>query len=129
MFVTLFSLSKFLVADHSVSKEYDETKEVQIEGKVTKVDWSNPHVQVFIEAPNSQGKGTMMVWVIELANPKQLMELGWSKDTVSAGTTLRVKGPPALDHSSKMSGSTVTIIPTGESLQHSQHLEQAHRTK
>jgi hypothetical protein len=111
---TLLLLSDFLVAHHSMSKEFDETKEVQIEGRVTRVDWTNPHAQVFLQVPSSQGKGTSTVWTVQLANPGKLIELGWSYDTVHAGTTLRVRGTPALDRSSKMFGWVVTIVPNGK---------------
>jgi hypothetical protein len=50
-------------AHHGVAG-YDLTKTVTLHGTVTKFDWSNPHVVVYLDAKNDAGE--MQHWPNEL---------------------------------------------------------------
>ena len=41
-----------LVAHHSVSAEFDTTKTIKFTGKVTGINWGNPHIYTLVEAPD-----------------------------------------------------------------------------
>ena len=46
------------VAHHSVAGQFDSTKAITLKGVVSKVDWMNPHVYVYLDVKESDGKLT-----------------------------------------------------------------------
>jgi hypothetical protein len=112
-FVAVLPLSSLTAAHHSLSAEFDQDQSIQVEGRVTKVDWTNPHAAVYIEVRNQNNEGTK-VWMVELLKPEKLTAMGWTRDTVTPGMTLRVKGSPALNRAPRLYGSTVTVLATGK---------------
>jgi hypothetical protein len=92
--VTLLAVMASPIAGHhSVSVEFDVTKSIQIEGKVTAVDYRNPHVVVYVTGKDSQG--STVEWRVETSQTAVLALLGWTKETVMAGMDVRVGGIPA----------------------------------
>ena len=61
------ALAAPLVAHHSISAEFDTTKPITFTGKVTKVEWMNPHIYTNIEAKDPDGK--MVVYRVEGGPP------------------------------------------------------------
>ena len=47
-----------ILAHHSFSAEYDQSKPITVKGKFTHLDWVNPHSWVHIEVTGSDGKVT-----------------------------------------------------------------------
>ena len=45
-----------LLAHHSVESQYDVSKIVTIQGVVTKIEWTNPHALVWVDAKNADEK-------------------------------------------------------------------------
>lgn len=79
-------------AHHSASA-FDSKQTVSLEGVVTRYEWANPHVYIWIAAPNADG--SVVEWELEGQPPGVLRRLGWSQDTLRAGDTLQVTGNPA----------------------------------
>src|SRR5262252_5912993 len=79
-----------LVAHHSFTAEYDIEKPRYMDGVVTIVLWQNPHVELFIDVEDKQGR--KVNWDIELTSPSQLLSDGWNKDTFKPGTEVCVEG-------------------------------------
>jgi hypothetical protein len=72
---------------------YDSAKIVTVTGTVTKYVWSNPHIIVFMDAPDESGK--VEHWVIELAAPLMMQRFGWTKNVMKPGDRLVAKVHPA----------------------------------
>ena len=51
------------LAHHSLSGQFDTTKSFQITGVVSRVDWINPHTQVFVDV--KQANGTTITYKLE----------------------------------------------------------------
>ena len=47
-----------ILAHHSFSAEYDQSKPLTLKGKFTKLDWVNPHSWVHFDVVGAVGKGT-----------------------------------------------------------------------
>ena len=91
--VTCFSLlfsGAALVAHHSFSTEYDGTKTFSLKGKVSKVEWTNPHVRFYVDIVDESGK--MVTWNMELASPSALARNGWTSRTLKVGDQVAVDG-------------------------------------
>jgi hypothetical protein len=81
-----------VVAHHSFCSEFDVNRPVFMEGKVTRVQWGNPHVEVFIDVMDQQGKTTN--WDVQANSPKGLLDNGWKVDSLRIGTDVCVDGFP-----------------------------------
>jgi hypothetical protein len=68
-------------AHHSFHGAFDESKELQISGTLTKVNWVNPHAFFEVEVPNRSGPPTM--WRFENFPPAMLRNLGFSRTVMT----------------------------------------------
>lgn len=96
-----------LLAHHSFSAEYDDTKPVKFSGVVTKVEWMNPHIWFYVD--EKKADGTMTHWAISGGAPGQLMRRGVTKDVIQPGMTIEVQGFRAKDGSDNANGTKVTF--------------------
>ena len=78
---------------HHGTTGYEPTKIVTVKGTVTKYVWSNPHVIVFMDAPDESGN--VAHWVIELAAPLMMQRFGWAKTSMKPGDHLVAQVRPA----------------------------------
>lgn len=77
------------LAHHSFTTEYDGTKTFSVKGKVSKVEWTNPHARFYVDV-NEDGK--MVTWNMELASPSALARNGWTSRTLKVGDQVAVEG-------------------------------------
>lgn len=88
-------------AHHSFSAEFDQAKPVTIEGKVAMMEWVNPHSWLHIDV--TKADGTVERWKIEGGSPSVLLRKGWNRDSLPAGTKIKVVGFQAKDGSLRAS--------------------------
>lgn len=105
---TLMIATMPVLAHHSFSAEYDNTKPITIKGKFTKMDWVNPHSWVHIDVVGDNGQVTN--WAGETPPPNGLYRNGWRKDTLKEGETIEITGFAAKDGSAHMWASTVKLL-------------------
>jgi hypothetical protein len=98
-------------AHHSFSAEFDAAKPVKITGIVTKVDWTNPHVWLYVNVKDE--KGAVANWGAELGPPHGLQRSGWRRDTLTIGEQITIDGFLARNGSNRMNARTVTLASTG----------------
>ena len=77
-----------LAAHHSFSAEFDSTKPITLDGKVVQMEWVNPHSWLTIDVMKADG--TVERWRIEGGSPSVLLRLGWNRDSLPAGTKIKV---------------------------------------
>src|SRR5205814_1281745 len=98
---SLFFAVATVSAHHSAAASYDTTKHITLKGTVTRVEWKNPHVFYFIDAPDSSGK--VVNWAIEASTPNQLYRAGWRKTDLPVGSMVTLADTsPARNGSSKL---------------------------
>src|SRR5262245_64780353 len=88
-------------AHHSFSARFDSNKQVTLEGTVVMMEWVNPHSWLHIDVP--QPDGSVVRWKIEGGSPSVLFRKGWNRDSLPAGTKVKVVGFQAKDGSFRAS--------------------------
>ena len=83
------------LAHHAFAAEFDANKPVNLRGKVTRVEWINPHAWIHIE--HQMPDGTMQKWMVEGGTPNTLLRRGITKDSLQIGTELVVRGYQSKD--------------------------------
>lgn len=78
---------------HHGTAGYDMVKVLTLRGTVTKVDWTNPHIVIYMDAKDPAGK--MQHWSFELSAPLLMQRFGWTKDSVKVGDQLVAETHPA----------------------------------
>jgi hypothetical protein len=101
------------LAHHSFAAEYNANKALTLRGKVTKVDWVNPHSWLHIDVTGEDGKVTS--WACETAPPNILYRQGWRRDSLKVGEDVVIEGFAAKDASHTMTARTVQT-PDGKKL-------------
>ena len=82
-------------AHHSFSAEFDSTKPITLEGKVVQMEWVNPHSWLTIDV--TKADGTVERWRLEGGSPSVLLRLGWNRNSLPAGTKIKVTAFQAKD--------------------------------
>ena len=88
-----------LLAHHSPSAIFDMKKKVTLKGTVTKVDWVNPHIVLFMDAQGDGGK--VENWKFESNPPRWFTKVGVARADFAAaiGQTVTVEIVKAIDGS------------------------------
>lgn len=96
-----------VLAHHSFSAEYDNTKPIQVTGTVTKVEWQNPHIWFYVDVKGEDGK--IVNYAFSGGAPGQLMRRGVMKSAIPIGAVIKVDGFKAKDGSPNAFGAKVTF--------------------
>jgi hypothetical protein len=76
------------IAHHSFAAEFDPSKRMTIQGRVTKIEWSNPHTSFYVEVQDRNGR--IEKWAFELASPNALARRGWNRESLKVGDLVTV---------------------------------------
>ena len=91
------------VAAHHSRAIYDRERIVSIEGVVTKYEWGNPHIHVFVETETDSGDA--VVWTFDTGTTTMMRGRGWSSEMLAPGDRVIVEGNPV-----RTAGSTTADV-------------------
>ena len=94
LLTALLVAAPLLVAHHSFAATYDVNKPVTFSGAVTKVEFRNPHIWVFLDVKDGD---KVTNWGCEGGAPIQLFRQGWRPDTLKHGDEISIEGFAARD--------------------------------
>jgi len=76
----------------AVGYDYDAPRKT-LKGTVEQFTWQNPHTLLLFDVKDDQGN--VVVWTMELNNPGNLVELGWTHSSLKPGDQVTVTFTPA----------------------------------
>lgn len=80
-------MSVNVVAHHSLASQFDESKPLTLQGVITRVDWVNPHVYIYLDV---KGESAPVTWELETLPPATLRRGGLRSDMLGKGQTVTV---------------------------------------
>ena len=89
----LLCVSDALSAHHG-SASFDTSREITLKGKVTEWLWANPHCFLKIDAADE--KGVVQNWNLEMGNPTDMSQRGFSRRIFAPGDEVTVTLQPVL---------------------------------
>ena len=95
LFSFFICLSFFFVASsnaHHSDASYDQTKTITLQGVVTSYVWRNPHVTIYVEAPDNNGD--IAEWALEIGSTMIMTRSGWSRDLLKEGDLVQATAYP-----------------------------------
>ncbi len=110
--IALLCVSYPVLAHHGRAS-YDATKIFTIMGTVSSFQFSNPHVQLFLDVKDD--KGNIEKWVGEGTSPNMLVREGWDRKTIKPGDQITATGNPARNGTNSMRIEKV-VLPNGREL-------------
>ena len=96
-----------VMAHHSFAAEFDGNKTVSLKGEVTKLEWANPHIWVYLDTKDAAG--AVHHWQFEGGAPNSLVRSGWNRTSLKAGDQITVEGFLAKDGSNTCNAKQVRL--------------------
>lgn len=85
--IAALMLATSVWAHHSFAM-FDQTKTVTIQGTVKKVEWTNPHIWIWVEVPKADGGSN--IYGLEGGSPATMQRVGATYSKFPVGTKLTV---------------------------------------
>jgi len=107
LLLALVAVALPALAHHSFNAEFDEKATIKLTGPVTKVEWFNPHIWVYLDVKDAEGKPQH--WQCEGGAPNSLVRNGWTKNSLKQGDEITIDGYLAKDGSKTCNARKVTL--------------------
>jgi len=112
------AVSPLALAHHSLSGQFDTTKSFQITGVVSRVEWVNPHTQVYVDV--KQANGSLVTYKLESLPVAMMRKSGLSKnDLVGDGRPVVIDAYPARGDTPHLGYLLHVKLPDGREIQFS----------
>jgi hypothetical protein len=99
-------------AHHSFAM-FDAEKTVSLTGTVRELEWTNPHMWLYVMVQDASGK--VVEYPLEMQGPGQSMKNGWKQDSVKPGDKVTVEMHPL--RTGARGGQLMTVVlPSGQKL-------------
>jgi Family of unknown function (DUF6152) len=82
-----------MFAHHGGTSLYDVSKQITVDATVTEFVWTNPHVEIGLDAKD--GKGNVTHWLLESSSPPVMVSHGWNRKILQPGDVVKVTFNPS----------------------------------
>jgi hypothetical protein len=93
--IGLLMLALPALAHHSFVAEFDGDRKFVVTGVLTKVQWTNPHIALFVDGKDEAGKP--VTYMFASGPPSTLHKAGVRQDDFKIGETVTITAAPAKD--------------------------------
>lgn len=94
------------LAHHSFAAVFDANQPITLDGEVTKVEWTNPHIWLYLNVRSEDGR--VAAWQCEGGTPNSLRRFGWTANTLQAGDQVEIEGFRAHDGTETCNARAIT---------------------
>ena len=94
-------------AHHSFAAEYDSSQVLTLKGTISKVEWTNPHIYIYLDVKDAEGK--VATWALEGYPPNTLKRTGFSKEMLKIGDEVTITAYKSKDGTNTGAGREVTF--------------------
>jgi hypothetical protein len=91
----IWAMTSAAAAHHSAAPVFDLASEKTVTGVVKQIDWTNPHIWVWIDVQNASGQ--LETYGFEGMSPNYLARRGWTKTSLQTGDKITVTFRPLKD--------------------------------
>jgi len=105
--VSLLCVGGTVFAHHAFSSEFNANRVLTIQGTISEIFWTNPHVAIKVNVKDAEGRPT--VWTVRGDSPSTLMRNGSNGRTFTVGQELLVCGYEAMRGRNEMSGELLSL--------------------
>jgi hypothetical protein len=102
-------------AHHSFPAQYDINKPISLMGKVTKVEWTNPHIFIYADVKDDK-TGNVVNWAFEMGGPNSLIRQGWTRNSLKPDDVVTIEGSLARDGSHLVNARSIVMAATGKKM-------------
>jgi hypothetical protein len=90
------------VAHHSVSGQYDSSKPLTLTGVISKVDWINPHIYLYLDVKDKDGAVTS--WTLSTLPTAMMRRAGLTRESLQGkpGETVTINAIAARDETKRL---------------------------
>ncbi len=92
LLVAMTLMTTDVLAHHSVPVNFDQSREITIEGILTEVKWLNPHSRFRVDV--TQEDGTTLEWLVEMGAINTMRRSGFATELFVVGDSVSIFGPP-----------------------------------
>jgi Family of unknown function (DUF6152) len=110
-FIAAFGTVMPALAHHSFSAEFDGSKTMVVKGVLAQVEWTNPHIQIYLDAKQPNGK--LIRYTFSSGPPAMLHRAGIRKSDFKIGETVTITAAPAKDGSNLIGWMKMIKYPDG----------------
>ena len=79
-------------AHHSVPVNFDQSREITIEGVLTEIAWRNPHAHFRVDVTGADGR--TLEWLVEMGAVNTMKRAGFPMERFSVGQRIAITGHP-----------------------------------
>lgn len=94
-------------AHHAFAAEYDSNNLITLTGVISKVEWTNPHIYIYVDVKDESGK--MTTWSVEGYPPNTLKRTGFVKNDLKLGDMITVTAYKAKDATTSGAAREITF--------------------
>jgi hypothetical protein len=82
---------------HHTYAMFDRSKTQTLRGTVAKLEWTNPHVFVWLYVPSVDNPGKYDLYALENGSPNALSKIGWTRQSLQPGDKITIEYWPLRD--------------------------------
>jgi uncharacterized protein DUF6152 len=102
------------VSQRPFSATYDNSRQIKLQGTVTRIDWVNPSAFLFVDVRDTAG--IISNWAVEFGSPLELERDGWKRSSLHIGDLVTIEGIPARGPTRQASAKSVVLTRSGKKL-------------